>query len=231
MGPDLQRRSAADKRQAAWMARCVGRGELAPFSESEIRDLAATVGTTRAEAGTPLMHEGQEVAQIGLIMRGEVELYRRTPLRRVVLQVLRPGDVFGDIPVLCRKPPPFGARALTDTEVVLFEAEQLWLLLERHPIAIRRFLYSVASRLERMQGRLLELTAGDLRHQVAALVLDETEVEPVVRLSQSTIAELLGATRPSVNRVLKQLESDGMVELAYRRVEVVDRDGLEALVG
>lgn len=221
--------TVTDRRQAAWMARCVGRGELSPFTETEIRDLGATVGTTRVKAGTPLMQPDAEVASIGLIVHGEVELYRRNKVRRVVLQVLREGDVYGDIPVLCHKPAPFGARALTDAEVIVFGEEQLWLLLERHPIAIRRFLWSVASRLERMQRRLLELTAGDLRHQVAQLLLDETDHGGPVRLSQSTLAELLGATRPSVNRVLKQLEGEGLVALSYRRVEVVDRDGLEDL--
>ncbi len=217
-------------RNAAWMARCVGRGELAPFSEAEITELIAVVGVTRYAAGAPLMQPGQQVAQIGLIVSGEVELYRRKTMRRVVLQVLRDGDVFGDIPVLCGKPAPFGARALTDVEAIMFEAPALWQLLERNPQATRRFLFSLASRLERMQRRLLELTAGDLRHQVAALLVDETDDErATVRLSQSTIAELLGATRPSVNRVLKQLETDGILDLAYRRVEVADRTRLLAI--
>ena len=81
---------------------------------------------------------------------------------------------------------------------------------------------------ERMQRRLLSVTAGDLTHQVAALLLDETGPEPgVVPFAQSTIAQLLGATRPSVNRVLKAMEAAGHLRLGYRRIEVLDPPGLE----
>lgn len=214
-------------RHAAWTARCIGRGELSPFADRELAELALHVGKERLEAGAPMMTERRPIAQIGVIHSGEVELYRRTGARRVVLQVLRDGDVFGDIPFLCHKPAPFSARALTATEVTWLDADTLWHLLETRPHVCRRFLFSVASRLERMQRRLLELTAGDLRQQVAALLLDETAgAIGEIRLSQATIAELLGATRPSVNRVLKELESDGLLALSYRRVRVTDPEGL-----
>ena len=75
---------------------------------------------------------------------------------------------------------------------------------------------------------MLTVTAGDLTHQVAALLLDETGPEAGgVPFSQGTIAELLGATRPSVNRVLKTLEAAGHLRLSYRRIEVLDPQGLE----
>lgn len=217
-------------RNAAWMARCVGRGDLAPFGPEAIAELASAVGVRRIEAGTPLMSEGEAVSRIGIIQDGEVELYRRHAMRRVVLQVLRPGDVYGDIPFLCHMPPPFGARALTVGGVIELDAEGFWRLLETRPGACQRFLFSVASRLQRMQLRLLELTSGDLRHQVASLLLDETGGgSGAVHLTQATIAQLLGASRPSVNRVLKDLEADGFVALTYRRVEVVDPAGLDAV--
>jgi CRP/FNR family transcriptional regulator, cAMP and macrophage regulator len=79
-----------------------------------------------------------------------------------------------------------------------------------------------------MQRRLLQLTGGDLRQQLAALLLDEGgEVGNPVRLPQATLAELLGATRPAVNRVLKALETDGLIRLGYREIEVADAQGLE----
>lgn len=70
---------------------------------------------------------------------------------------------------------------------------------------------------------MLELMAGDLRMQVATLLLDETDGgKEIVYLSQSTLAELLAATRPSVNSVLKDIEREGAVELGYRQIRVVD---------
>lgn len=219
-------------RHAAWMARNLGRGDLFPFSEHEVAELAATIGVGEVEAGTRLLAAGQPVEFIGLVERGEVELYQRAGLRRVVLQILRDGDLLGDVPFFCELPSPFHARALTDVMLIRLEREDISRLLATRPAVCRRFLYSLASRLDRMQRRLLQLTVGDLRTQVAALLLDEAgeEGEPV-RLPQSTLAELLGATRPSVNRVLKSFEAEGIVRLTYRRVEVADRERLRRLAG
>lgn len=222
---------AMDGRQAAWMARCVGRGDLAPFSEVELAELERLVGVRHAAAGTPLLGQAATVDHIGIITSGEVELTHRRRGRREVLQVLHAGEVYGDIAVLCSVPTLFGARAASDVRVIELDAARFWALLEQRPHVCRRVLFSVASRLERMQRRLLTVTAGDLTHQVAALLLDEMGPRPgVVGLSQGTIAELLGSTRPSVNRVLRSFEQAGHLQLHYRRIEVLEPAGLEQLL-
>ncbi len=217
-------------REAAWLARCTGRGDLSPFAPREMAALADSIGTRHVAAGTPLMGEAKPIQAIGIILEGSVELTRRAGVRRVVLQVLHEGDVYGDIPFLCHMAPPFSARALTAVDVVELDGQALSALLAARPEVCQRFLFSVASRLQRMQQRLLALTSGDLLHQVTSLLLDETGGETgTIALTQSTIAELLGASRSNVNRALRELEAQGFVALGYRRVEVVDPVGLRGV--
>lgn len=215
---------------AAWMARCVGRGDLAPFSAAEVEELAGLLGVREVRAGTPLMAEAEQITAVGLVHHGQVELTRRQGVRRVVLQVLREGDLYGDIPFLCHMAPPFGARALTDAAVIEIGADTFWSLLQSQPHVCQRFLFSVASRLQRTQQRLLELTSGDLRHQVAQLLLDEGGDTGQIDLAQATIAALLGASRSNVNRALKDLEAQGAVELAYRSIDIIDPDVLRTVL-
>ena len=218
-------------RHAAWLARSLGRGDLAPFTEDDIRELAESIGLRRVEAGTLLLEQGKPVRFIAVIERGDVGLYYRSGLRRVMLQRLHEGDVLGDVPYFCRTPSPFSARSLSEVELLHLDDEVLTRLLYTHPAITQRFLYSLATRLERMQRRLLELTQRDLRGQVATLLLNETDGRPgEIQLPQATLAELLGATRPSVNQVLKRLQAEGLIRLAYRRVEVLDPDGLSRVV-
>lgn len=172
------------------------------------------------------MTEGQPVEFIGLVESGEVELYRRAGLRRVALQILRESDLLGDIPFFCRMAAPFSARAISEVVLIQLDADTLARLLQTQPALSQRFMFSLASRLERMQRRLLEVTSGSLRSQVATLLLDEAGGSGVVRLPQATLAELLGATRPSVNRVLKTFEAQGLLRLTYRQVEVTDAEGM-----
>ncbi|HEX6206774.1 MAG TPA: Crp/Fnr family transcriptional regulator [Actinomycetota bacterium] len=218
-------------RQAAWLARSLGRGDLAPFTDDDIRELAESIGLRTVEAGTPLLEQGKPVAFIAVIQRGDVGLYYRSGLRRVMLQRLHEGDVLGDVPYFCRTGSPFSARSLSEVDLLHLEDEVLRRLLYTRPAVTQRFLYSLATRLERMQRRLLEITQRDLRGQVATLLLNETEEQPgEIHLPQSTLAELLGATRPSVNQVLKGFEREGLVRLSYRRLEVVDPDGLRRAI-
>ncbi|MBI4259732.1 MAG: Crp/Fnr family transcriptional regulator [Actinobacteria bacterium] len=214
-------------RHAAWIARSLGRGDLFPFTDADISELAATIGVSRLPAGTRLLGAGKLVEAVSIVEDGEIEVYHRAGVRKVVLQVLREGDLLGDLPFFCHMESPYSARALTDVTLIRLDGDQLERLLSTRPVLCRRFLYSLASRIERMTRRLLGVTQGDLRRQVSMLLLDETEERgPVLSLPQSTIAELLGATRPSVNRVLKQLEAEALVRLSYRRIEVLDRPGL-----
>jgi CRP/FNR family transcriptional regulator, cAMP and macrophage regulator len=201
------------------------------FSREEVAELGRSLGIHRVGAGAPLLRQGEPVGHIGVIISGEVSLTHQRPTRRVVLQVLREGDMYGDVPLLCGLPMPFSARALTDAAVVELPHEVFWQLVEQRRDICRRLLFSMASRMERLQRRLLAVTSGDLVHQVGTLLLDEIGDQPgYVALSQSMIAELLGSTRPSVNRALHELAERGHVRLAYRRIEVVDPAGLLASV-
>ena len=219
-------------RHAAWIARSLGRGDLFPFTPEDVAELAERIGFATYEPGTRLLAPGGPVEWIGLIEYGEVELSHRSGVRRVVLQILRDGDLLGDVPYFCRLPSPYTARTLTEVMLIRLERRDLEGLLASHPMIAQRFLYSLASRLERMQRRLLQLTGGELRTQVATLLLDEAgaDSEPV-RLPQATLAELLGARRPSVNRVLKQLEAEGAIRLTYRQVDILDAGALARVAG
>ena len=148
----------------------------------------------------------------------------------MTLQVLRPGDLFGDVPLLVRRPEPFDAVALEDTVVLTIDSMTLARLLQSRPRLAYRWLISVAERMAEVQGRLMDLLAGDMEAQVASLLVRRAE-KGGVNLSQAVLAELVGGRRTSVNRVLKALEAQGLLRLGYRQVEILDEDGLRRAGG
>ncbi|MCA1671261.1 MAG: cyclic nucleotide-binding domain-containing protein, partial [Actinobacteria bacterium] len=100
-------------RHAAWIARALGRGDLAPFSDRELAELAASIGVRSVKAGTALLHQGKLVRAIGIIQEGSIGLYHRAGVRRVTIQILGPGDVLGDLPYFCQIESPFTARSIS----------------------------------------------------------------------------------------------------------------------
>jgi len=220
--------------RAAWIARHLGRldqPELAPLSPEDAAELAAELRDDEYDAGTFLFRTGEPPNRIHVVRRGAVELSCALNGRPVVLQILRAGDVVGDVPLFLRTTEPFDAIALEDSRVLSIDALTFNRLLARRPQLAWRWMLSVSSRMANAQARLVELLAGGLEAQIALVLLDRADDQGVVRLRQSILAELVGGRRPSVNRVLKHLEAQGLVQLRYGRVQILDQPGLANLVG
>jgi CRP/FNR family transcriptional regulator, cAMP and macrophage regulator len=92
------------------------------------------------------------------------------------------------------------------------------------PVA-RRWLSSVAQRLAASQTRVLGLLGGSLTAQAARLLTDEADGGRV-ELPQRTLAAMLGVQRPSLNKVLKDLERDGLIRIGYAAIEILHPAGL-----
>ncbi len=147
-----------------------------------------------------------------------------------MIQTLRPGDVDGDIQLILHMRMPYEARANVTTTCLLLQRPDFESLLLTHPQLSRRWLTSVSERLARSHSRLTNLLGQQLEVQVAQLLLDES-ADDVVSLSQATLAAMLGARRPSINKVLRIFAVNGWVDLSYRSVRIVDRATIQRIAG
>ena len=102
-------------REAAWVARCVGRADTAPFTDADLDALAASLARREFQQGSVLFAQAAPSAGVWIVQRGSVELAVRSGRRRAVVALLRPGDVEGDVTLVVGKPPPYTARAREPT--------------------------------------------------------------------------------------------------------------------
>jgi CRP-like cAMP-binding protein len=214
--------------EAAWVARCVGSSHTSPLTEDDLSALASYLTDRRFDRGSVLYQAGGVPEGVWIVRDGSVELSVGSGLGRQVVQLLRPGDVDGDVQWLLEMPFPYTARAASDTRVLLVDVSSFERLLQEHPRVARRWLSSVAARLVRAQARILGLLGRSLPSQVARLLTDEA-VDGRIQLPQRTLAAMLGVHRPSLNKVLKDLERGGLVRLAYGEIEIVHAEELSRL--
>jgi CRP/FNR family transcriptional regulator, cAMP and macrophage regulator len=218
------------RQHAEWIAQQLGRPELAPLGPDDIQELAGLLCEEHYPTGTTVFRTGDPPTRVGIIRRGAIELSRELNGRRVVLQILRPGDAVGDIGIFLRITAPYEGVALEDTLILTIEAVRFHRLLEERPRIAMRWLNSVSSRLVSYQTRLTEVLAGGLEAQIASVLVRRAD-RGVVKLSQSSLAELVGGRRTSVNRVLKRLEDQNLVRIRYGQVELVDEARLALVAG
>jgi len=213
-----------------WIADWLGPGELAPVDSDDVEELAALLREDHYPAGATVFRMGQAPTRVHIVRRGAIELSRNLKDRRVLIQILRPGDVLGDISLFLRMQVPWDAVALEDSLILSIDSLSLHRLLKERPSLAWRWLHSVSGRVAGFWFRVVEILAGGLEAQVASVLLRRAEAH-IVNLSQSSLAELVGHTRTSVNRVLKRLEADGLVRLRYGQVEILDEAGLAKAAG
>ena len=91
--------SEAQIRQAAWVARCVGRGQSAPLRPGDVTALASMLEVRTFPPGAVLFG-GRQPSGVWIVRDGRIELSVGSGRRRAVVQLLRPGDVDGDIQLL-----------------------------------------------------------------------------------------------------------------------------------
>lgn len=127
-------------------------------------------------------------------------------------------------------PLPYTAHALDNCTVLFLDGRAFEGLLASRPAIARRWLSSVAMRLAASQDRVIGLLCRSLPEQVAKLLLDEA-VHGAVPLPQRTVAAMLGVQRPSLNKILKDFERQGLIHVRYGGIDVLDAERLHSVAG
>ena len=218
-----------------WISQTSARENLGLLRRGELAELRK-VGTSRwVDAGTVVAAAGSAATHVQVVGDGELELMARQDTGRTTMAVIRRGGVIQDIPMLLGNPMPFDAVASRDTEMIALSRKRWTELLASSPSLSLRWMTSIARRLDDDRRRLVVVTSKPLVGQVAYLLLDLAEPDAqgrsVVRLSHTTISQLLGARRQSVTRVIAQLRQQRLVETAYGATVLLDQDGLREVMG
>lgn len=201
------------------------------------RDLVASMGHVNLPRGHVLFREGEPGDCLYIIRSGKVKLGRKSvDGRENLLSVLGPGEMFGELSMFDPGPRTATATAVGDT--VLYELSHTELLswLERFPAVARYLLEALARRLRRTNEALADLVFSDVPGRVAKALLDLAErfgkevpegVRVMHDLTQEELAQLIGASRETVNKALADFSARGWVRREGRSVVLLDRGRLE----
>lgn len=213
---------------AAWVARCVGRKETFPLQNIDLAHLARYLQYRSVHRGELLFGEGEESVGVWIIVKGKVALKNGSGTKSNVVQVLKGGDIDGDIALLLGMKTLYSAWAMEDSTLYFVDSSAFDELLIARPQVARRWLTSVAQRLSHAQNRIVGLLGASIDVQIARLLLEEID-EGIVRLSQTVIGAMVGAQRSSINRVLRDFERRGVITQRYGEIVIEDLESLQRI--
>ncbi len=157
--------------------------------------------------------------------------------KELVLGLMEPGDVFGEIALLDGLPRTASAVAAEDSLLLVIERSHFLALLEQEGRLARHIIELLCERLRRNTERLSENAflnlRGRLAKQLQALAIAHGRDSPEgvrigVRLSQTDLAQMLGVTREAVNKQLKTWSRDGLIRMDRGHITVCDAARLAA---
>ena len=159
--------------------------------------------------------------------------------REIFLNIMEPGDTFGEIALLDGRPRTAGASATAPSDLLIVTREQFLGLLAREPQLADHLLRLLCARLRWVSGflpRSLTLACPYLARLARRLLSlgklhgHETRAGTELKVSQDEMARFLGLSRQIVNQYLQTWKAQRWVDLGRGRIMILDGSALEAVV-
>jgi CRP/FNR family transcriptional regulator len=206
------------------------------LSEEDSRALRADVTVRKLGRGERLFSEGDKGDRLYIILSGKIKLTKAAPDgRENLLSVHGPGEMFGELSLFDPVPRTSSANAVTDAELAGLAHDDLRAWLTTRPEVAMHLLQALAQRLRRINDVKADLVFTDVPGRVAKALLDLAERFGVPNsdgtqvnhdLTQEELAQLVGASRETVNKALADFAARGWIQLAAKSVLIVDMDRL-----
>ncbi|MDH3706468.1 MAG: Crp/Fnr family transcriptional regulator [Acidimicrobiia bacterium] len=187
-------------------------------------------------AGTTLFFEGDPPDDVVLVEQGQVKIsVLALDGREIVLEVIEPGVLMGELSAIDGQSRSASAVALTDCAVLIMPATGFRSFLRDNPDVQWRLLVRVIADLRKQSHRTFEFGVGDALGRVCRCLAEMADrygsdrdghIELESPLSQHDMAAWIGLSREAVVKALRTLRTLGLIENTGRSFVIDDIDAL-----
>lgn len=198
----------------------------------QVRELLQVARRRRFSRNEVVFHRDDPGDSIHLVQSGRFAVRVATTLGDMATIAIRgPGESFGEMALVAEEPRRAATvAALEDAETMSVYRTDFDQLRTRHPGVDRILMRFLTNEVRVLNDRLLEALYVPVEKRVRRRLIELAGLyggeSAAIRLTQETIAELAGATRPTVNQVLRDEEKRGTIRLGRGRIDIVDLDQL-----
>jgi CRP/FNR family transcriptional regulator len=215
----------------------LGRAPLFEALDSDgARALRSRMTDVELSRGERLFGEGDDGDCLYVVLDGKIKLTRAAPDgRENLLSVIGPGEMFGELSLFDPRPRTASASAITDARLAALAHDKLLIWLTGRPEVALHLLRALAQRLRRANDVMADLVFTDVPGRVAKQLLDlagrfgeqqDDGLHVNHDLTQEELAQLVGASRETVNKALADFVTRGWIHLSARSVVLIDTDRL-----
>jgi CRP/FNR family cyclic AMP-dependent transcriptional regulator len=151
--------------------------------------------------------------------------------REVILGILGVGEHFGELSLIDEQPRSAHVIAMEDSVLLVLHRDDFKQRVETNPSIAWSLLMELSRRLRRADGQIRSLVLLDVPGRIARMLLDTANegggllIEKP--LTHQTIAQVIGASRETVSRAMRDFQDSGWISTEDRRVRILNRAALE----
>ena len=215
---------------------------FAEFSDEDLGSIASLMQARRYAKHAVLVYEGDPGDALFVVLSGNVAVTRvSNDGKETILSILKEGDFFGEMGVLDASPRSATIKALRDAEVAILARKDFLDLLGRNPAMCLSLVGALSSRLRATNQAIQANAYQDIRTRLASLLLNlernfgerlpEGGTRLTLRLTNQEMANMIGTTRETVNRMLNKFWDERLIDMRTANIVVVDHARLQTMLG
>jgi len=191
---------------------------------------------TTVKRGATIAAKGDPGNNLFAVITGTVKISSSSPDgRNAILNLIGPGEIFGEIAVLDGAPRSADATANTNCELYIIDRRDFLPFVKSQPALAMKFIELLCARLRWTSQQVEQVILQNLPGRLASALLGLTEERKfdsgsgTLAITQQEISEMVGMTRESINKQLRAWAGRNWVRLEHGAIVVLDTDALREL--
>ncbi|MEW6569296.1 MAG: Crp/Fnr family transcriptional regulator [Chloroflexota bacterium] len=222
----------ASARRVAPAGLLAGAPYLASPEAPLLEEIARSAVRRRFEPGQVVFIEGEPAAGLCFVESGWLKSVKVSPAgREQVLRVVGPGEVFNEVGVFVGTANPVTVVALEEATLWIIERQTMLRLVDQRPELARLVIQNLAERALYLVALVEDLSLRTVEARLARLILQRSREGTLERKRWATQAEMasrLGTVPDVLQRALRNLVDEGLIEVERQRIRILNRKGLKA---
>lgn len=212
---------------------------FAGITPANLLPLAAACRLRRYRATQVIFHRGDPGDTLHIVISGGIRILLSAPDGdEILLAYLQPGEFFGELSLLDGLSRSATAIATEDTVTLTLARPEFLPIVERTPALARQIILAMCARLRRTDVLLGDSAFLDVSARLARRLLDlalnrgiprSADGSAEVRITQTELATMVGASRETVNKELRVLEGRGLLQVQRGKIAIPNPAALRAM--
>jgi CRP/FNR family transcriptional regulator, cyclic AMP receptor protein len=203
---------------------------FAALEPADLERLSSYVRSVQVDRGEILFRKGDPGQSLFIVVEGLIKIgVPAADGRELVLNLMRAGEVFGEIALIDGAPRSADAVAMAPSELLVVERRDFLPLVEDRPGAAMRIISLLCRRLRSTSEQVEDVAFLDVSSRLAKALLRLSPTGGYIAITQRELGQLIGLSRESTNKQLQVWQRQKLLRLVKGGVHLIDLGTIEQL--